>query len=60
MSSTTTRPRSRRKCANCRHRAVFRVVDAWDRSKNGKVVCASNVCWGLTVGGYPARGVAVD
>jgi hypothetical protein len=41
-------------CSQCKRKAVYRVANGFQG--NGKVVCASNVCWGAATGGYPAEG----
>lgn len=47
---------TKRKCANCSKRAVYRIANAFQSSANGKAVCGSNSCFGALTGGYPAEG----
>jgi hypothetical protein len=47
------------RCACCGRTAIWRVRNAFQSKANGKGVCASNVCWGMVTGGYPAEGKAI-
>lgn len=59
--TTAVAPKVRKaRCSNCRKTATFRIFNAFQDSVNGKVVCDSNVCFGLVTSHYPAQAKRID